>query len=70
MTEENNFIEKLHGRDMVNTHAVAKKVNEMIDKINIAIAKEEEDEKKKPSTTETEDLVKKEDGKKGKKDKQ
>lgn len=63
MTEENNFIDKLEGRDKVNTHAVANKVNEIIDKINIAIAKEEEDEKKKASeTNETEELIKKEVG--------
>ncbi len=28
------MIEKLQGRDMVNTHAVAKKLNELIDELN------------------------------------
>jgi hypothetical protein len=45
--EKGEFIEKLQGRDLVNTHAVAKKVNEIIDEINLTIAKEKTEKEEK-----------------------
>jgi predicted ArsR family transcriptional regulator len=46
MTEKNDFIQKLQGREMVNPHAIANKVNEIIDQINMAIADEKQKDEK------------------------
>lgn len=47
--EKKDFIEKLQGRELVNSHAIGNKVNEIIDTLNAAILEEksqEEQEKK------------------------
>lgn len=40
------MIPNLEGRDKVNVHAIANKVNEIIDLLNNSIAGEEKEEKK------------------------
>lgn len=47
MVEKSDFIERLQGREMVNAHAIARKVNEIIDQINMAIADEKKQEEEK-----------------------
>lgn len=43
--EKEDFVEKLQGRDLINPHAIGKKVNEIIDKVNVAIAEDKNKEK-------------------------